>query len=514
MIEMPKTKNKEVRGVSVLRLGEHGENKRIWIVNKQLQQTFAKGDAVNVEYNFVNKEIKISKAETIGTNTVSGRPNGIPIIDLKGKAVGDTFGDVEKVEVLYFEDEIVIKVARLEHFKQKRVEKTGLDTFELFCGAGTLTHFFRNAGFNIRGGLELDQDYLALFHENNPGEKIYSINARIEDLHTSYLPKNIDVLLSGIPCTTFSGSNVKLKTALKNRREGKPYDAEEIKKADQGESLTFYVLTAIRAMNPRVCVIEEVVEYSESSASIMLRTVLEHMGYSITETVSSGLNTKRQRWCLVANMGEPISLENLLPENRSTIEDLLETPVTEREWKSREGFAPSRLNDAIGIRSCTPADVMCNTFTTHSTRGTEPILKHQTEELYSEFTNREIANIHGLDKDFVLTGTKTIDRQILGQGVTDMFYHVASRIRGGVYSIKMSNGGRSSFFGDEIVDFVASLALQKSVIFEGKTVKEALDFLVNLDKRNRYYKVGFKDVFDGWFYENSQLRLALKASVA
>lgn len=424
------TQAKKQLGVSVLRLGDHGENKRIWIVNKTLQQTFVAGEKVNVGYNKEAKEIRITKGGLLGTNTVSSRQNGTPIIDLKGQKVGDTLGDVERVEVLYFKDEIVIKVARLDHFKQKREAKTGLNTFELFCGAGTLSHQFKKAGFNIKGGLELDEDYLALFHENNPGEDIYSINARIEDLHTSYLPKDIDILLSGIPCTTFSGSNVKLKTALKNRREGKPYDAEEIKKADQGESLTFYVLTAIRAMNPRVCVIEEVVEYSESSASIMLRTILEHMGYSITETVSSGLHTKRQRWCLVANMGEAVSLENLLPGDGKTIGDMLETSVEDREWKPKEGFAPSRLNEAIGIRSCTPDDVMRNTFTTHSTRGTEPILKHPTEELYSEFTNREIANIHGLGKDFILTGKKTTDRQILGQGVTDAFYHVAQRIKG------------------------------------------------------------------------------------
>lgn len=418
-------------GVSVLRLGDHGTNKRVWIVNKALQQTFAPGEKVDVNYDKTNAQIRIKKSNSILSNhTVSSRGNGTPIIDLKNQKVGETFGDgVEKIEVLYFKDEIVIKVAKLEIFKQKRTEKKGLNTFELFCGAGTLSHQFKKAGFNIKGGLELDEDYLALFHENNAGEEIYSINARIEDLHTSYLPKDIDVLLSGIPCTTFSGSNVKLKTALKNRREGKPYDAEEIKKADQGESLTFYVLTAIRAMNPRTVVVEEVVEYSESSASIMLRTVLEHMGYNITETVSSGMHTKRQRWCLVANMGEAVSLENLLPDDGKTIGDMLETSVEDREWKPKEGFAQSRLNEAIGIRSCTPNDVMCNTFTTHSTRGTEPILKHPTEELYSEFTNREIANIHGLGKDFILTGKKTTDRQILGQGVTDAFYHVAQRIK-------------------------------------------------------------------------------------
>lgn len=417
--------------ISILRLGDHGDNKRVWIVNKTLQKTFGAGEKVKVAYDKANSQIKITKPNSFleSNHTISSRGNGTPVLDLKNKNIAEVFGNIEKIEVLYYKDQIIIKVAKTEHFKAKRAEKTGLDTFELFCGAGTLTRFFKKAGFNIVGGLELNEEYLALFHANNPGEKIYSINGRIEDIHSSYFPKNVDVVLSGIPCTTFSGSNVKLRAALKNKREGKPYDEDEIKKADQGESLTFYVLMAIKAMNPRTVVIEEVVEYSESSASIMLRSVLEHMGYNITETVSSGFHTKRQRWCLVANMGEAVELSNLVYDDGKTIGNFLETSTEEREWKHKNDFAPSRLNEAIGIRSVTPNDRMSNTFTTHGTRGTEPILQHpENPMLYSEFTNREIANIHGLDKDFIIDERKSIGRQIVGQGVTDMFAVVADRI--------------------------------------------------------------------------------------
>lgn len=313
------------KSISILRLGEHGENRRVWIVNKTLQETFAAGEKVKVGYDKAKKQIKITKPDSFleGNHTISSRGNGTPVLDIKNKDVADTLGNVDKIEVLYFKDEIVIKVAKVEHFKNKRSEKTGLNTFELFCGGGTLTHFFKKAGFNIVGGLELKEDYLALFHENNPGEKIYSIQGRIEDVHSSYYPNDIDVALIGIPCDPFSGGNVKLKTALKNKRDGKPYDEKELEKYALGESLTFYVLMAIKAMNPRTVVVEEVVEYSETSASVMLRTVLGHMGYSITETVSSGLHTNRQRWCLVANMGEQISLDNLWFDDNKEIKDFL-----------------------------------------------------------------------------------------------------------------------------------------------------------------------------------------------
>ena len=136
--------------------------------------------------------------------------------------------------------------------------------------------------------------------------------------------EKIEVLLSGIPCTNYSGSNVKLKAAQKAKREGKEYDESAIEKEYEAEALTFYVLTAIRAMNPRTVVVEEVVEYSESPASIILRTVLGQMGYETTETVAQSNHTKRKRWILVANMGESVDLTNLSKDNGKTIEDFLD----------------------------------------------------------------------------------------------------------------------------------------------------------------------------------------------
>lgn len=498
------------KGISVLRLGDHGENKRIWVVNKKLQQVFAPGEKVNISYDKKNKVITVKKVELLGgTHTISSRGNGIPVLDIKNREVANTLGeDIEKIEVLYFEEQIVIKVSKTEKFKAQRANKTGLNTFDLFCGGGTISSLFSDSGFNIIGGLELNEEYLALFHENNDGDEIYSISGRLEDIHTSYYPKNVDVVLAGIPCTTYSGSNVKMKKAQKAMREGREYDKAEIEKSYEAESLTFFVLTAIRAMNPRQVCIEEIPEYSESSASFMLRNVLSQMGYHITETVAQGTNTKRKRWVLVANMKEAIDLSDLVPETNRTIGDCLEIPVEEREWKPKEGFAPSRLNDSpkVGIRSCKPSDVMSNTFSTHGTRGTEPILEAEEGGLYSEFTGREIANIHGLSPDFILGHNKTLTRKILGQGVCNMFTFVSSRMRQGEYSIKISNGQRGELYGDEIIDFVHEYAAKRDLFYVANTIQEALDFLVSVDSRNRYFRVDKEGVSDGYMYDNSPIR--------
>jgi site-specific DNA-cytosine methylase/ribosomal protein L21E len=478
-----------LKGISVLTLGKIGkenEGRKIYITNKKLQETFTVGEKVNINYDSSNKQIIIDKADLFSNgHTISKKGNGTPVLDIKNKTITKTLGsDIEKVEVLFFEDQIVIKVSKTEKFKAQRKNKNGLNTFELFSGAGTLSHFFKKAGFNIIGGLELNADYSALFHENNSGDEIYSIQGKLEDIHTSYFPKNVDTVLSGIPCTNYCDVNLKLKKAKLAKEKGLEHEESEIEKLYEADTLTFYVLTAIRSMNPKTVVVEEVVEYSETSASMMLRTVLKQMGYHLSETVSQGSNTKRKRWVLVANMANKINLESLVIQNANTLESLLETTIEDRDWKPKEEFAPSRLNENIGIRSCTPYDYISNTFTTHSTRGTEPILKHPTKDLYSEFTNREIANIHGIDKDFILDERKSISRQILGQGVTDMFYTVAQRVKGNTYEVKFKSGCKSIINDAQLLSLVKEIQLKHN--FEGnfETVEAAFEFCKKLESEN------------------------------
>ncbi len=434
---MSKIPNSILKGVSVLRLGvTKAENCKVYISNKSLQSVFPVGERVQVRYDVANKQITVDQANFLtGNHTISKKGNGTPVLDIKGKKVTETFGtEIEKIEVLYYENQIIIKIAKHEHFKAQRASKTGLNTFELFAGAGTLTHFFEKAGFKIRGGLELNEDYLALFHTNNPGEEIYSIGGRLEDIHTSYYPRDIDVVLSGIPCTNYSTGNVKLKAAQKARREGRDYDEAEIAKEYEAEALTFYVLTAIRAMNPKTVVIEEVQAYSESPASMLLRTILKQMGYFISETIATGSHAKRKRWILIGSMQGEVNLDNLTIDDDKTMLDFLETAIDDREWKpaiEHPRIAKNVTGDVkgVGIRSVLPTDKMVNTFTTHWTRSTEPILqKSEGEDLYCEFTNREIANIHGIADTFQFDSRKGITRAILGQGVTDVFAEVANRI--------------------------------------------------------------------------------------
>lgn len=412
--------------------------KGLWINNLTLKESMDVGDKAIKDYNFESKTITITKVED-GENsdtTISYRKSspGTPILDLKNNTFHEMYKDVEKVEIKFLKGKIIITIAEIEKNEIKRREKTSMKTFELFCGGGTLSHHFKLAGFNPSGGVEFNENCLNYYINNHGHEG--TILSDIKDVTASMYPKDIEVVLVGIPCQTFTKANKQMVDA--KARDAKGIASEEdqliIDTQNQAEYLTFYVLEALRAMNPKTIVVEEVVEYTSTQAYAMLKYILKVMNYNITETISEGSHTKRKRWCLVANTGPEIPLDDIIPYTEKVLAEVIGLDVESADWKKSTEI--KRLDTAskkntIGIRYASADSVKCNTFTCHATRHTEPCLKHPDEDLYLEFTNQNIADIHGLrgyKLDTEDLGNKTTSRYVLGNGVTDMFYHIANRI--------------------------------------------------------------------------------------
>lgn len=419
--------------VKKLRDLENGK-KGLWINNLTLKKSLEVGDAINCIYDFENKVLIVEKAEILGNHTVSYRKSNpeIPILDIKNGSLTRLFEDVEKVEIQFYENKIVVKTALIEEKQKEREQKQQLRTFELFCGGGTLSEHFKYAGFTPIGGLEFNENCLKFFEHNHTSSQ-YTILSDIRDVQPEEYPKNVDAVLCGIPCTTFTKSNKQMQEALSRHNKGEASNEDMIllESRYEAEYLTYYVLEAIRAMNPKTVVVEEVVEYSTTNAAELLRGILRHMNYEISETISTGSHTARKRWCLVANAGEKVDLDNLMPSTTKTLLEVIGKTLDEIEWKKVseiQRLETASKKDTIGIRSSLATDTYCNTITCHGTRHTEPSLKHPTKDLYYEFTNEDIKKIHGLHK-YKLSGVKTWDRYILGNGVVDMFYQVALRIK-------------------------------------------------------------------------------------
>jgi hypothetical protein len=299
------------KALSILKLGTHNLNKRIWIANQNIFKTGMRvGDRINVSYKPDNQVIEIHADEN-GRKVISGRDENHPIIDVKNASVAETLGQPEKVEVVFYENRIVISVAKSEQKRNKRQSKSGMKMFELFAGGGTLHHLFKQAGFESAGGLELNEKYTAIFDDNNPEKDVVTICAAIEDVDPSDYPSGVDLLVCGIPCTSFSIGNLKMSEELKKLKNGDDADPQVIAKRYEAEALVFHVLNAVQSMNPRQVVIEEVVQFAETPASMLLRTVLAQWGFNLSETVAHAKHTKRKRWCLVGDMNKTVDLTNL-----------------------------------------------------------------------------------------------------------------------------------------------------------------------------------------------------------
>lgn len=380
----------------------------------------------------------IEKAEILANHTISSRNGKTPIIDIKNKSVNEVFDGIEKVEVLFFENKIVIKVAKCEKRREEALGKLDDKTvFEIFAGGSTLTHTFKMAGFKSCGALELKDEYLALYHTNNPDEDVFTITANIEDIDPADYPKNVTCLLVGIPCTSYSNSNLHLKEKMKHN------EAEVLKEKYQAEALTYYVLEAIRNIKSPYVVFEEVEEFTKEGsvtggAYNMLKTVLATMGYKLSETVTTGTVANRKRWAMVATLAdEAVSLDELVPKTDVAVRELLEISPEEREWKTADEHkrVSAMIRKNLGIRAVHLDDKRVNTFTTNPTRHTNPVLAMERNGVmvYSDFTAEEVRNIHGLE-GYELSGIKTLDWRVLGQGVTDQFYLIAKRVDASIRS--------------------------------------------------------------------------------
>ena len=134
---------------SIHNVGVINKNKRIWIANQSILKSFGIGDPVFIEYSARKKEIVITKVEILSNHSISSRNGKTPILDIKNSTLTKTFDEIEKVEVLYFKNKIVIRATKNEKAKKVSKNKTDLTLFEIFCGGGSMTHILRLMGTGV-----------------------------------------------------------------------------------------------------------------------------------------------------------------------------------------------------------------------------------------------------------------------------------------------------------------------------------------------------------------------------
>jgi site-specific DNA-cytosine methylase len=404
-------------------LGNHNGNKRIWAQTRYLNKIGLKKGTI-IKVNFCENARRLTVvADKNGDRVISGRPDGTPILDIKNKQVAKTLGDVEKVTVRYFQNKIIIFVSANEQRKAERRAKTNNKAIEIFSGGGTLSAFAEQVGWKMDTVIEREDKYLEVFEQNIDA---ITICADVHDVELDDLNDECAFVQFGYPCTSYSHSNVKMI------RQKKAMTEEAVEVAQEADYLILPILDIVKKVNPKAILVEEVVEFLDSTPFAILSYALKKLDYKISTQIVTGSFTNRKRVAIVAIADdEPVDLSNIKYQTPRTIESHLKTPIDEREFehidnRPRESGARRK---GLGIRSHLPSELKINTLTCHFTRHTHISLAHPTKpDYFSDFSLDEFKSLHGLPETFTLGEVKTTARAIIGQGVCEGFYDVLSRI--------------------------------------------------------------------------------------
>lgn len=330
---------------------------RIWLEGQHLAHA---GVEIGVQYmlNVCNKLRRIElrpapqgfAGKTVSVSKRTRNDRVYPLIEVRDSIIAALFEVGTKLRVAIHNGRIVISMSHIAMRVQERVNrflnklKTGepLSVISLFHGAGVadraIHEGFQRTGLAsyVKVAVELEGEYIDASLRNNPQlwrDDSIVINGDIRDVNIlgNGIPQ-AEAIVSGIPCTGASRAG-----AAKNGLSC----AEEHSTAG---TLFYDFLEWVKVTNPCIVILENVVEYSKSAGMTVIRSVLTHLGYQLSETVLDGSSLgsleRRKRLCMVATtpgVCGPVDFEQLEPvrQKEEKIADVLEAiPADSGMWKA------------------------------------------------------------------------------------------------------------------------------------------------------------------------------------
>lgn len=178
-----------------------------------------------------------------------------------------------------------------------------MNTIELFCGAGGTSLGFRQAGFDVRLGLDIDATVVKTYEKNFP--KAVALNSPVEsvtgkDLLARAQVRKLDVLLGGPSCQGYSTMGRRIEDDPRN-------------------SLFIHYVRLVSEIKPKWIVFENVrgmLLYSKGRFLNELVKRLADEGYSCCygtlNTADYGVPQRRERFFLI---GTSLNLVPTMPES-------------------------------------------------------------------------------------------------------------------------------------------------------------------------------------------------------
>lgn len=421
---------------------------RLWLQGMHLAACgFTRGVEYTSEYN-IEKRIIILRVVTSGvvatsksqTRSVSGREDKklgkiTPIIELANADVFRITQGAEKVRADLYLNEIHISIHHLDSKQEEREARLakhlseGFITKGVLCAGGGISTAATTDGLEAMGVhartefiIDRERRYLDAAFENNHAisKNTKIIEASLEEIEPS-LVGYVDELSFSLPCTGHSPSGLS-----KNKNV--------IAEAHKLDALALFgAVDLIRACNPSVIISENVVPAQNSATYILLCSLLETLGYTVTSKIldsddTHSLENRRRYWFVATSNGlAKADFEKNWPEFKKTVHtvgDILEDPeVVTSKWKSTaEKIRKAAVNKANGKNfgfnlvdeSATKIGVIGKDYM--KDRASEARLAGP-ESLMRLFTPKEIASAQSVPHHLIENLVATSATQILGQGI-------------------------------------------------------------------------------------------------
>lgn len=215
-----------------------------------------------------------------------------------------------------------------------------LTAIDLFCGAGGLTCGLKQAGFEVKLGVELEHVAAETYRVNHPEHPLYEADIRTLDPYLIMKELNIktgelDLLAGCPPCQGFSSHRTRNKvTSIDDNRN----------------DLIFDLMKFVRAFQPKVVMIENVPALAKDERITTVLNELRELGYivgpmslQVKNTALYGVPQRRKRMILVVSkFGEIDEPEIITPQ--PTVKDaIFDFPIP--------GKSNDKLHDIIEKRT-------------------------------------------------------------------------------------------------------------------------------------------------------------------
>lgn len=319
---------------------------------------------------------------------------------------------------------------------------------DLFSGVGGLSMGFQKNGFELVFANDNDKSVAETFRANNPD--IHFFDGDIRDLTANHIKevvcnKEIDVLVAGIPCQSFSMAGYRIRKNVDNSDDYRHFLFKE-------------VLKIAKALSPKIILIENVKGLLSSHDGKIKEEIvkdLSEIGYSVDYKVLNaadyGVPQLRER---VVFIGNRIGIKNKFPkktrneDNYVSVWDAIKDPAgPNHEPRYLEGIVLERIKKIKPGQNWTSLPKNLQTRSRHSgaygrldpnkpsktilTRFDTPTVGYVTHPYENRtLTVREGARIQGFPDDFVFKGPKLSQFRQVGNAVPiGLSYVLAKEIK-------------------------------------------------------------------------------------